>query len=106
MESVWLSGRLNGSLDLAHTVVFDFRTAMFQTVLNHHGQVCKLLRNDLPPDLLLATRAHYRSIVEILQECIQRFSKTFLMCFLYCKFFKEAIDCTTISTASPDQANF
>src|SRR5215510_4404459 len=56
--------------------------------------------------LLLATRAHYRSKAEILQECIQRFSKTFLVCFFYCKFRKEEIDCTTIFTAAQIQSTF
>ena len=49
-------------------------------------------------------RAHYRSKAELLQECSERFSKIFWKCFFYCKFRKEEIDCTTISTPSPDQA--
>ena len=71
-----------GPLDLAQTVVSS--------------------SHDLLQERLV--RAHYRSEGKILQECNRRFSKIFLLCFFYCKFKEEEIDCTPISTASPDQA--
>jgi hypothetical protein len=96
--TVWVPG-------LGPNSGFDFARLSFKPAHDCHGQV-KLRGKGSRLVLGRATRAHYRSKVGILQDRIERFSKTFSLCFFYCKFWEEGISCTTISTASPDQALF
>jgi len=76
--TVWVPG-------LGPNSGFDFRAVILQTGAQLSWS-SGTARKRFPLVLGRATRAHYRSKVDILQDRFERFSKTFSLCFFYCKF--------------------